>query len=288
MRGRQDWYGYIYPKNHHKLEQIKIMTQLLSTKNRFAIDEAGKFFYIAVGGDCITLKEEHSDFKDYLYILGLLNSKVLEFYLKHISPVHSGGFYLYIKQILKKLPIKLSKTEEEEKLAEEIIEKVNLILNHHKELSELESKISEFPDSYISEELHPLLEVRESRDLSRESYSPSRLRIEVEDIEGRMIYKVALTKKDYIAFKTESSAKFLFEVLKRKGGIIKNDLLRMYVPSDADAEEIMKEYEGDLERIEGLKREIADWDKSIDELVYELYGLDEEDRKVTEDWISGR
>ncbi len=62
----------------------------------------------------------------------------------------------------------------------------------------------------------------------------------------------------------------------------------MEVPSDADAERIMSEYEGDLEKIEGLKRGIEDLDKSIDELVYELYGLDEEDRKMVEDWISGR
>jgi len=128
----------------------------------------------------------------------------------------------------------------------------------------------------------------ESRDLTKESYSPSRLRIELEDIEGRMIYKVALTKNDYIAFKTESSAKFLFEILKRKERIIKNDLLRMEVPSDVDAEEIMKEYEGDLDKMEGLKRERADLDKSIDEQVYELYELDEEDRRVIEDGISGR
>lgn len=99
-----------------------------------------------------------------------------------------------------------------------------------------------------------------------------------------------LTKKDYVAFKSESSAKFLFEVLKRRKRIIKNDLLRMQVPSDADAEKIMKEYKGDLSKIEDLKREIADLDKSIDELVYELYGLkeDEETRKVIENWIGKR
>ncbi len=100
-----------------------------------------------------------------------------------------------------------------------------------------------------------------------------------------MTYKVALTKKDHIAFKTESSAKFLFEVLKKGNRIIKNDLLRMEVPSEDDAERIMDEYEGDLDKIEGLKREIADLDKSIDEQVYELYGL-KEDKKVIENHLN--
>jgi len=66
---------------------------------------------------------------------------------------------------------------------------------------------------------------------------------------------------------TESSAEFLFEVLKRKDRIIKNDLLRMEVPPDADAERVMREYKGDFEKIEVLKRAIEDLDKSMDELV---------------------
>jgi len=39
------------------------------------------------------------------------------------------------------------------------------------------------------------------------------------------------------------------------------------VPPDADAERVMREYKGDFEKIEGLKRAIEDLDKSMDELV---------------------
>ena len=232
---------------------------------------------------CAYLSEPHLDIK---YVLGILNSALFHFYyVAYFYTSRPGmGSFRYRTQFTKKLPVKLPKTTEEEKLAKEITNKVEHTLNHHKELSKLENKTSEFSDSYISEELHPLLNVMESQELSKESYSPSRLRIEVEDIEGRKIYKVALTKKDYIAFKTESSAKFLFEVLKRKDRIIKNDLLRMNVPSDGDAEEIMKGYEGDLDKMGGLKREIVDLDKSIDEQVYELYGLDVEDRRMIEEF----
>jgi hypothetical protein len=167
---------------------------------------------------------------------------------------------------------------------------VERILKQHSELRKLENKLSEFPDSYISGELHLLLEVMESKEgLQKESYSPSRLRIEsLQNIEGKTMFNVLLTKKDYIAFNTESSAKFLFDVLRRRKRIIKNDLLRMDVPSDADAEKIMKEYGRDLEKIEDLKREIADLDKSIDEQVYELYGLDEGDRRVVKEFLEIR
>ena len=233
----------------------------------------------------ILLNGKYNTVDDYLYFLGLLNSSVLEFYIKHISQLFSGGYYAYGRQYLEKLPIKIPQTSEEEDIACEVVSTVERILKQHKEAVELDEKISEFPDSYVKGSLQPLSYVMESRDLTKESYSPSRLRIEVEDIEGTTIYKVALTKKDYIAFKAESSAKFLFEVLKRKDRIIKNDLLRMEVPSVDNAERVMREYKGDLDKMEGLKRGIADLDKNIDELVYELYGLDEEDREVIEERI---
>jgi type I restriction-modification system DNA methylase subunit len=287
-KSRKDWYAFGRKQNLHRFEQKKILVQVLANRSSFTLDEDGLYYFMGgstAGAYGILLNDEYNTAEDYLYFLGLLNSSVLEFYIKHISQLFSGGYYAYGRQYLEKLPIKLPQTSEEEDIACEIISMVERIFKQHKELSELENKTSEFPDSYISEERHPLLEVWESRDLSRKSYSPSRLRIKVEDIEGRMIYKAALTKKDYIAFKTESSAKFLFEVLKRKGRIIKNDLFRMYVPSDADAEEIMKEYEEDLEKIESLKREIEVLDKGTDEQVYELYGLDEEDRKVIEEFL---
>ena len=287
-KNRKDWYAFGRKQNLHRFEQKKILVQVLANRNTFTLDVEGIYYFMGAGGSNaygILLNDEYNTADDYLYFLGLLNSSVLEFYIKHISPLYSGRYYIYDRQYLEKLPIKYPQTAEEEDIACEVVNMVERILKQQKELSELENKTSEFPDSYISEELHPLLEVMESQELSKESYSPSRLRIEVEDIEGRMIYKVVITKKDYIAFKTESSAKFLFEVLKRKDRVIKNDLLRMEVPSDADAEGIMREYEGDLKKMGDLKREMADLDKSMDELVYGLYGLDEGDRRVIEDWI---
>lgn len=276
-----EWYE-LRPCDYYDIfESEKIITPDISEGSNFAYDE-GKYFCL---NTCylITPKEEGVNLK---YFLGLLNSRVLEFYFKQIGAYLGKKGYRYFKGYLEQLPVNLPKTEEGKKLAEEIAEKVNLILNHHKELSKLENKTSEFPDSYITKELHPLLNVMGSQELSKESYSPSRLRIEVfKDIEGKTIHKLALTKKDYIAFKAESSAKFLFEVLKRKERIIKNDLLMMNVPSDVDAEETMKEYEGDLDKMGGLKREIEVVDKGIDEHVYELYGVDEEDRKVIEEFL---
>jgi len=41
------------------------------------------------------------------YILGLLNSKVLDFYLKNISTTMRGGFFRYFTEFIEQLPIRL-------------------------------------------------------------------------------------------------------------------------------------------------------------------------------------
>jgi hypothetical protein len=52
----------------------------------------------------ITLREE----VDYSikYVLGLLNSKLLDFFLKRISTTMRGGFFRYFTQFIEQLPIR--------------------------------------------------------------------------------------------------------------------------------------------------------------------------------------
>ncbi|MFX0173588.1 MAG: Eco57I restriction-modification methylase domain-containing protein [Candidatus Hodarchaeota archaeon] len=144
MKNRSDWFAFIYPKNHERFEQTKIISQLLSRKNRFALDIEGRFYFVAVGGNCITLKPGYNDPFTYKYMLALLNSSVMEFFLKHISPVHDGGFYLFIYQYLKQLPIILGKATEEQKIT---------VVRCVEKIFDLIESGKEGPKSLISEEI---------------------------------------------------------------------------------------------------------------------------------------
>ena len=48
---------------------------------------------------------------DLRYITGLLNSKLLDFYLKKISTPFRGGFFSYAKRFIEQLPIYLPKMD---------------------------------------------------------------------------------------------------------------------------------------------------------------------------------
>jgi type I restriction-modification system DNA methylase subunit len=276
MKERSDWYGYIYPKNHEKFEQTKMMTQLLSTKNRFSFDKEGIYYFIAVGGDCITLGDTYKD--EYLYFLGLLNSSVLEFYLKHISPVHEGGFYLYIKQYLEALPIRYPIDKESEKIKDRIIEDVKIIIEKLK----FEQKIKNFAEEYVQEYQN---KGEEFKQLSI-SFNSDHKALEplIEEDTGGDGYNVVISKKEaHIEVDSKIKANYVLSALKGKRAK-KDETLQLLVPkSDAVVETILKKLEEDKTKVRSPS--VAELEAEINELVYKLYGLNEEDVKVIEDFL---
>jgi adenine-specific DNA-methyltransferase len=121
------WYELRPCSYYDSLKSEKIITPDISMNNNFAYDD-GKFF---VKNTAYFIKINKTNINTK-YILGLLNSMLLEFYFKHISVYLGKSGYRYTKQHLEKLPIKLPETPEEKKIAEQIIKKVNEILELHK------------------------------------------------------------------------------------------------------------------------------------------------------------
>jgi len=101
MKGPQ-WYGYVYPKNIEVMALPKILVPDIADRASFAFDETGK--YTLTSGYGITFKKSVAESPKY--ILGLLNSKVLDCYLKRISTTLRGGFFRYFTQFIEQLPIR--------------------------------------------------------------------------------------------------------------------------------------------------------------------------------------
>jgi hypothetical protein len=102
------WYGYVYPKNLTLFEQPKLMTPSIAQRASFSYDARGQYYFVGSGGGGgggygITLKE--GDLSP-LYVLGLLNSRLLDYYLQSISSPFRHGWYAYNKQYIERLPIR--------------------------------------------------------------------------------------------------------------------------------------------------------------------------------------
>ncbi len=101
MKG-SDWYAYIYPKNIDIMRKPKILIPDIANRASFAYDASGEYSFTS--GYAITFKDGVKEAPTFF--LGLLNSRVLDFYLKHISTSIRGGYFRFFTQYIEQLPIR--------------------------------------------------------------------------------------------------------------------------------------------------------------------------------------
>jgi hypothetical protein len=82
----------------------KIFVPDIAPKSSFSLDKTGEYYFTggAAGGYGILIAENYSR----EYVLGLLNSKLLEWYLQQFSTSMRGGWYSYEARYIRKLPVR--------------------------------------------------------------------------------------------------------------------------------------------------------------------------------------
>ena len=111
-KGKMDhegWYGYVYPKSVSLFARKKILTPSIAAKGSYTLDKNGELYFVGSGGGGgggygIILKSNFG--LSYEYVLGLLNSRLLDFFLFKISSQFRGGYYAYSRQYIEQLPIR--------------------------------------------------------------------------------------------------------------------------------------------------------------------------------------
>ena len=96
------WYAYGRQQNIDLMSKPKILVPDIADQASFALDEDGDYAFTSGYG--VTLKGNIAESPKY--ILGLLNSNVLNFYLKQVSTTMRGGFFRYFTQFIEQLPIR--------------------------------------------------------------------------------------------------------------------------------------------------------------------------------------
>jgi hypothetical protein len=105
----ENWYAFGRSQNLSEMEQTKILTPSIANRASFTFDESDFYYFVGSGGGGgggygITLKPTQS--VSYKYILGLLNSHLLDAYLKVYSSPFSSGYYAYNRQYIEPMPIR--------------------------------------------------------------------------------------------------------------------------------------------------------------------------------------
>ena len=105
----QRWYAFSRNQNLTQMGQKKILTPSIAQHASYMLDNDDHFFFVGSGGGGgggygITFSSEIR--MAYDYFLGLLNSKLLDFYIKNFSSQFSGGYYAFNRQYIELLPIR--------------------------------------------------------------------------------------------------------------------------------------------------------------------------------------
>ena len=136
-----EWYRFGRSQNLGLWEQSKVMIPYMINRLSAYPDLSDYTYFVNVttGGYGIVLDEVYCDL---LYFSGLINSKLLDYYLKKVSTNFHGGYFAANKQYIEQLPIRLidSNKNEEKRVHEQIVKLVKRMLTLNKMINKVENK----------------------------------------------------------------------------------------------------------------------------------------------------
>jgi len=112
------WYELWNQRKLENFQKTRIVAPEISDNNNFVLTD--KYFGNTKTYHILLRDESHDN---TLYILGLLNSKLINFYYKNITTPYAGGFYAYKTQFLNNIPVKTVGSELKTEIAH-IVEQI--------------------------------------------------------------------------------------------------------------------------------------------------------------------
>lgn len=280
------WYGATRPQNLEWFGTNKIVAQISSTEADFAFDDVGYVFQAGGRGGGvygIALRPEI----DHYFVLGLLNSMALDFFLKHVSIVYSGKSYSYSDYFIKQLPIKLPPTDGEKEEAETISDVAKRLTVLSLRARKAKEALEGFPETLLdrlpsSESLYPL------NNLARGLPTTQTMTIQSVEVEGRGGEGVVRFGRRELGLPTLAHAQCLAAWAERypRRQVRVEELAALRFPRSAKGCGILlRELRKVEEEVAGLQDEIQSLEAENNEQVANYYGLRDSHVRVIEDFL---
>ena len=269
------WWEFGRPQNLEKFEVPKIIFAHIATQATYMLDEIGTWYYKTAYS--VRLNDEMSENTEELACQ--LNSKVLDFYFKHITTVKMGGFYEYRSQYVEKLPCIINDSngafELFQKNARNIVDTIDL-----------KAKTNRFPEAYLGEydgELDYIDYIWQTR--------RHPVNADIEKLEdGR--FTVTAGRSDEITDplidrgdheEKKLRARYVHTAVDGRN-VKRGEETSIPIPAHRDGiETLLDALEQDRKVVE--ETSIEELEAEIDEAVYDLFELTEEEQQVIEDYL---
>lgn len=155
-KGAKKWWAYGYPKNLTEFDAPKIVTRDLAPRAEYCLDKVGGAYFPGGAAGGYGIRPDAGI--DVRYLLGLLNSRLLDRLLQRRTTRMRDGWFDYEYRFIKDLPVRPVSPEDREarRLHDEIVERVERLLSAY-------PKWFPLPPSSVKDSLE-----REIRTLERE------------------------------------------------------------------------------------------------------------------------
>jgi len=274
------WYRFGRHQNLDKQWYPKLAIPRLIDRLKSLYDKNGEYYLDNVDVNGILLKRD-SLYKPE-YILALLNSRLIDYVFKKGSVKFRGEYYSANKQFIAFLPIaRITFATPEKRRKERVLEAIQLYQSEmvFKEiLNYVEQGLGESKSDTIHDVLvhlaKQMIEMNKKKNEEIEGFLKwleREISLEIDELSN----KTAI--KEY----HEHNFNQLIEILKRNRSKLSID------PSDRKTQEKLEDqFTQSISILEPLKTRIKATDELIDEIVYKLYGLTEEEIKIVKGEVS--
>jgi hypothetical protein len=260
-------------------QSAKILTPYLSDMCMFALDRNRRSWedQLVYASSAYAIKPNVMDLP---ILLGILNSKVAQFCLKRIAPVKAGGFALYRAKYLERLPVRVPVGQRELRLADEISNLVERLLEAKEKQEDDTSRVNSM-DRFL-----------DGMQLTRlDDYPGIILNISL----GKPIQvvrdktRINLNLVDYVECKDKPTALYVEYLLRSREDSLKesrdlrSDVCKMPIPREKGmVEKIVADYESARSQLKRIPELITNLEEGIDQKVCELYELTSEEVSIIE------
>lgn len=219
---------------YEEMQQPKIIYPRINNRGNFYFDEKGEVFLLDNNFFIST---------DSKSLLGLLNSKLVFFYLKNICTTLQGGFYDFRRDKITTIPISNN------------LDSINL------NLSELSSKL--------------ISHTEQNNSLINKFQNYLKSQFQLQKLSKKLQNWHDLEFGDFI--------KELNKAIKTNNKLrIKEGLEAIPTLTKKDEFEWLELFEDNKQKAQELQNQISQTEKEIDAMVYELYGLTEDEISIVE------
>jgi type I restriction-modification system DNA methylase subunit len=129
----EHFYAYIYPKNLAEFDAVKLMTPDIASGCQMTLDKEGNYHTTTIYS--FVFKETQKE--NVSFFLGILNSKLLWFFLSSTGNILRGGYFRFKTEYLKPFPIRTIDFDkpEEVKQHDKMVSLVEQMLELNKKLA---------------------------------------------------------------------------------------------------------------------------------------------------------